>query len=220
MATFRGLLFAATVAAQGTQYGNNHVIVGRDSQTVEQLAFPAPNVTLYSPAFMPNASFDPGWAEGTEGATSQEDLSKSQLSESQYRLIYMSTVSFLTSFAAKNSAWATSKTAEFLSEEGASFPYVHLAKNSTSTGEKVRIWIQASVHGNEPAGDEAVLAFLGALDADPAWAAEFLEKLEIILLPRYNPDGNACKSSSSCHGKRKSCLTDMFRFPTHSGDKL
>lgn len=47
------------------------------------------------------------------------------------------------------------------------------------------------MHGNEPAGDEAALAFLGALDADPLWAAEFLEKMDIIVLPRYNPDGNA-----------------------------
>lgn len=47
------------------------------------------------------------------------------------------------------------------------------------------------MHGNEPAGDEAVLALLGAMDADPAWAAGFLDKLEFIVLPRYNPDGNA-----------------------------
>lgn len=53
------------------------------------------------------------------------------------------------------------------------------------------MWIQGSVHGNEPAGDEATLALLGAMDADPIWAATFLEKLEIIVLPRYNPDGNA-----------------------------
>lgn len=62
------------------------------------------------------------------------------------------------------------------------------SSNSTS---KLRVWIQGSVHGNEPAGDEATLALLGAMDADPTWAASFLEKLEIIVLPRYNPDGNA-----------------------------
>jgi hypothetical protein len=111
-------------------------------------------------------------------------------------LANMPKAAFLESFAAKNSAWAVSKTAEFLSEEGASFPYVHLASKSNSTGSKVRVWIQGSVHGNEPAGDEAVLALLGALDADPTWAASFLDKLEIIALPRYNPDGNACEYGS------------------------
>jgi hypothetical protein len=69
-------LFAATVSAQ-TKYGNNHVTVNLDSQLVEQTAFPEPaNVTLYSPAFLANASFAAGWDEGTEGATSMETLSK------------------------------------------------------------------------------------------------------------------------------------------------
>lgn len=48
--------------------------VNLDSQLVEQSAFAAPNVTLYSPAFMPNASFDAGWFKGTEGATSHDQL--------------------------------------------------------------------------------------------------------------------------------------------------
>lgn len=66
-------LFTGTAFAQ-TQYGENHVTVNFDSQLVEQKAFPAPNVTLYSPAFLPNAEFDPGWTKGTEGATAQDDL--------------------------------------------------------------------------------------------------------------------------------------------------
>lgn len=66
--------FAATALAQGSKYGENHVATGFDSQIVEQRAFSAPNITLYSPAFAPNTSFAPGWAEGTEGATSQAVL--------------------------------------------------------------------------------------------------------------------------------------------------
>ncbi|KAF3009572.1 hypothetical protein E8E13_005894 [Curvularia kusanoi] len=172
MATFSLLLFTAATLVQGSKYGENHVAVGSDSQIVEQRAFPAPNVTLYSPAFAPNASFAPGWTKGSEGATSQADLD-----------------AFLQSFAQKNAAWASYGNADFLSEEGNFFPYVHLASSSNSTS-KVRVWIQGSVHGNEPAGDEATLALLGAMDADPSWAAGFLEKLDIIVLPRYNPDGN------------------------------
>jgi hypothetical protein len=75
MAALQVLLFAAAATAQGSKYGNNHVTVTPDAQIVEQRAFPAPNVTLYSPAFLPNASFDPGWSKGTKGATSQADLS-------------------------------------------------------------------------------------------------------------------------------------------------
>jgi hypothetical protein len=67
------VLFAASAATQ-TTYGNNHVSVNFDSQIVEQTAFPEPDVALYSPAFMPNASFPAGWTEGTQGATSQDKL--------------------------------------------------------------------------------------------------------------------------------------------------
>lgn len=76
MATLSVLLFAATALAQGTKYGENHVVTQYDSQVVEQRAFPAPNITLYSPAFAVNASFAPGWSDGSEGATSQADLGK------------------------------------------------------------------------------------------------------------------------------------------------
>jgi murein tripeptide amidase MpaA len=88
---------------------------------------------------------------------------------------------------------------DFVSEEGKNFPYVYLSTqtNTSAIGSdsgKLRVWIQGSVHGNEPAGDEATLALLGAMDANATWAASFLETMDIIVLPRYNPDGNACKS--------------------------
>lgn len=73
MAIFKLLMIAATAFAQ-TKYGENHVTVNFDAQIVEQTAFPTPNVTLYSPAFLPNASFTPGWSKGTKGATSLKEL--------------------------------------------------------------------------------------------------------------------------------------------------
>lgn len=166
-------LFAATALAQ-TKYGENHVPISFDSQLVENTAFPEPNVTLHSPAFAPNASFAPGWVKGTEGATSPFQLN-----------------AFLSSIAEKNPTWAKYDVAPFLSEEGETFPYVYLSIAANSTSEKLRVWIQGSVHGNEPAGDEATLALLGAMDHDPKWAAGFLEKMDILVLPRYNPDANA-----------------------------
>ncbi|KAG9193638.1 hypothetical protein G6011_03673 [Alternaria panax] len=179
MRTSPVVCFAASALAQ-TQYGENHVNVNLDSQLVEQTAFPAPNVTLLSPAFLPNASFDPGWTEGTEGATSHYKLE-----------------AFISGLATKNPSWMTYNVADFLSEEGKTFPYVYLstlalnASTGYATSGKLRVWIQGSVHGNEPAGDEATLALLGAMAEDPEWAASFLEKMDIIVLPRYNPDGNA-----------------------------
>lgn len=84
MAALQVLLFTAAAVAQGTKYGNNYVTVTPDAQIVEQRAFPAPNVTLYSPAFLPNASFDPGWSKGTKGATSQADLGKFSTLSAQF----------------------------------------------------------------------------------------------------------------------------------------
>lgn len=85
--------------------------------------------------------------------------------------------------------------ANFTSEEHRSFPYVHLSathsgiRRRADSGSKVRVWIQGAVHGNEPAGDEATQALLGKFNDDPEWAASILDKLELVVLPRYNPDG-------------------------------
>lgn len=85
--------------------------------------------------------------------------------------------------------------ADFQSEEGKSFPYVYLSESneeslaSANGSNKVRVWAQAAVHGNEPAGDQSLLALLGKMDANQTWTASLLEKLDIVVLPRYNPDG-------------------------------
>lgn len=109
----------------------------------------------------------------------------------------------MSAVAAKRAAWASFDVAPFLSEEGETFPYLYLSTSPNSsvghaTG-KLRVWIQGSVHGNEPAGDEATLALLGAMDKDPNWAASFLQKMDILVLPRYNPDGSSCTLSPSCY---------------------
>ncbi|KAF2741965.1 Zn-dependent exopeptidase [Sporormia fimetaria CBS 119925] len=171
-------LFAALttgVVGQST-YGENHVRVSKDSDMLVQTAFPEPNVTLYSPAFSRNAEFDPGWFEGTEGATQESTLD-----------------SFLRGLARKNDRWFKYDKTDFVSEEGRAFPYAYLSTSRRSHREssgKLKVWLQGSVHGNEPAGDEALLALLGAMDKDPKWAQSFLDKMDILVLPRYNPDGN------------------------------
>lgn len=84
---------------------------------------------------------------------------------------------------------------DFESEEGRAFPYVVLSSSSAnssvnSLGDgKLKVWLQGGVHGNEPAGDESLLALLGKMDADQEWAASILATQDIVVLPRYNPDG-------------------------------
>lgn len=101
---------------------------------------------------------------------------------------------FVRSIANKNER-VDYRVADFTSEEGRLFPYVYISANSQASGDeenrKLRVWIQGGVHGNEPAGDQAVLALLGKLDADETWTTSLLQKMDIILLPRYNPDGVA-----------------------------
>lgn len=88
--------------------------------------------------------------------------------------------------------------ADFQSEEGKSFPYIFLSESnvqstasSVNASNKVRVYLQGAVHGNEPAGDQSLLALLGKMDANETWTASLLEKLDILILPRYNPDGVA-----------------------------
>ncbi|KAG9252136.1 uncharacterized protein F5Z01DRAFT_662063 [Emericellopsis atlantica] len=88
--------------------------------------------------------------------------------------------------------------AHFTSEEGRSFPYVYLSNTDSGdilesyangTDDKLKIYLQGGVHGNEPAGDQSVLAILGKMDANQTWASSILDKADILVLPRYNPDG-------------------------------
>lgn len=57
--------------------------------------------------------------------------------------------------------------------------------------KKLRVWIQGAVHGNEPAGDQAILALLGKMDANETWTNSILNVMDIFVLPRFNPDGVA-----------------------------
>lgn len=88
---------------------------------------------------------------------------------------------------AQRNGWITYKSG-LESEEGRRIPYVTLTSGKNSTN-KLRIWIQGGQHGNEPAGDEGVLALLGRLAHDSQWSAKVLEKIDLVILPRYNADG-------------------------------
>ena len=55
--------------------------------------------------------------------------------------------------------------------------------------EKLTVHYQAQIHGNEPAGGEAALATIGRLDT-AAYGDRLLEKMNIYVIPRLNPDGS------------------------------
>ncbi|RAQ76057.1 carboxypeptidase 2 [Aspergillus flavus] len=155
--------------ASAVMYGYNHVPLIKDTEIVAGAFENVNDIELLSPAFLtPNVRL-PGFPNGTQGPSSQDDME-----------------AFLEQLAERND-YMTYRTANFTSEEGRSFPYAHLSAGHSVS--KVRVWIQGAVHGNEPAGDEATQALLGKFDGDQEWAASILDKLELVVLPRYNPDG-------------------------------
>ncbi|KAK1711913.1 carboxypeptidase [Colletotrichum acutatum] len=178
VATFRLSLLGLSLlsSVQAAKYGYNHVTVRKDTDIVAANFKDIEGVDLLSPAFLTPETIPAGFSDGTQGPTDDDLLD-----------------SFVQDLADKND-WLTYNKANFTSEEGRPFPYLHLSSTklsrrvSNSTG-KVRVWVQGAVHGNEPAGDQSLLALLGALDANQTWAASLLEKLDIVILPRYNPDG-------------------------------
>ncbi len=53
---------------------------------------------------------------------------------------------------------------------------------------KLNFQYQAQVHGNEPAGGEGALAMVGALSS--SWGDQYLNHLNICIIPRINTDGS------------------------------
>ncbi|TDZ38303.1 Carboxypeptidase 2 [Colletotrichum trifolii] len=178
-----GLLHAGLATA--LTYASNQVSVIKDSEAVAANFPKVGDVELLSPAFAGQDSVPSTFANGTSGPTDQATLD-----------YYLQTLS-------SRHEWMTYHVPDFKSEEGRSIPYVYLSTsrlihppsldtfaNSSAPG-KVRIWMQGGVHGNEPAGDQALLSLLGRFDANTTWAASILDKVDIMMLPRYNPDGVA-----------------------------
>ncbi|KAL1594399.1 hypothetical protein SLS60_010159 [Paraconiothyrium brasiliense] len=96
---------------------------------------------------------------------------------------------YLKRLSTSNRYFTYHESASLQSEEGRSIPYITLSNGRA--GQKLRIWIQGGMHGDEPAGDQAVLALLGTFVDDEKWATKVLDRVALLLLPRYNADGVA-----------------------------
>jgi len=101
---------------------------------------------------------------------------------------------FLQTLASRND-WYNYYVADFKTEQGRPLPYVYLTKptqsshGNTTAQPKLRVYIQGEIHGNEPAGDQGIMALLGKMDANSTWTASLLERMDILILTRYNADG-------------------------------
>ncbi|OHX01183.1 carboxypeptidase 2 [Colletotrichum incanum] len=196
------LLRVGLTAAQLT-YASNQPKVVPDSEAVAANFPEVQDVELFSPAFANPESVPSTFANGTSGPTDEATLAKTLtwLSQALDSVANNRADYFLRTLAARNE-WMNYHNPDFQSEEGRLIPYVYLSTSkpvlnslgshaNASAPGKVRIWMQGGVHGNEPAGDQALLALLGKFDANTTWAASVLDKVDIMMLPRYNPDGVA-----------------------------
>ncbi|CAO2653283.1 Nn.00g026940.m01.CDS01 [Neocucurbitaria sp. VM-36] len=129
------------------------------------------DVNLLAPAFTDPGTVPSTFANGTSGPTSESTLEE-----------------FVKALSRRN-GWLTYNE-KLESEEGRKIPYVTLSNGKQGT-KKLRIWIQGGQHGDEPAGDQGVLALLGKFANDSKWTAKVLEKIDFLILPRYNVDGVA-----------------------------
>lgn len=81
--------------------------------------------------------------------------------------------------------------------------------------EKTRVWIQAGLHGNEPAGPEAACLLTDYLLNTPE-GSTLLKKVSLALIPIANPDGYAMQSRKSGSGydlnRDQSKLSDPVTF--------
>ncbi len=65
-------------------------------------------------------------------------------------------------------------------------PIIYINKGDST--EKVKVWLQGGLHGNEPASSEGMLMLFQALVSDPK-LSYLLDKLYIAIVPRANVDG-------------------------------
>ena len=65
--------------------------------------------------------------------------------------------------------------------------------------EKLRVWLQGAIHGNEPAGAEGLFMLMNHLLNTPEGAL-LLKKMDIALLPVANVDGYIAQKRTSASG--------------------
>ncbi|MGP4079179.1 M14 family metallopeptidase [Pseudalkalibacillus sp. R45] len=72
--------------------------------------------------------------------------------------------------------------------EGRDIPALFYFKGDQQDHKKPTIWLQGQIHGNEPAAGEGVLMMAKKLTEE--FGDRVLDKVNIIVVPRVNPDGS------------------------------
>lgn len=72
------------------------------------------------------------------------------------------------------------------SQKGYKIPVIQI--KTISDSEKIKIWMQAGLHGNEPAGTEGLLYYMHSILNNNSYA-DLLEGVDLLILPMANIDG-------------------------------
>lgn len=83
------------------------------------------------------------------------------------------------------------------SQKGKHIPLVIINKNPNPG--KIKFWIQAGIHGNEPASSEGILYLIQQLLENPSYE-DLLHHLEIGIIPMANIDGYEKQERRSANG--------------------
>jgi len=82
---------------------------------------------------------------------------------------------------------------------GRDIPVIYLSHGSGSSAGKIKVWMQGLLHGNEPAGGEALLFLAHELLTTEEGSA-FLDNMDIAILPVANMDGYIAMNRRSAGG--------------------
>lgn len=109
---------------------------------------------------------------------------------------YEELISFLNELKEKQPDWIS---IEYIgeSQNGLAIPLVKIKTNTTD--EKVKVWMQGGLHGNEPASTEGILYFLYRIINEPSYQP-WLNKVELGIIPMANIDGYLKNSRYAANG--------------------
>lgn len=83
------------------------------------------------------------------------------------------------------------------SQKGRKIPMIKLT--APTNNEKIKVWMQGGLHGNEPASTESMLYLLDRLLNDNSYA-DILENVELVVIPMANIDGYLKNSRYAANG--------------------
>lgn len=156
------LIFVFAGMLNATQYQDKATDYTQESKILVNKYYSQKNIIIESPVFSKKQNKNFEFTTYNEMISFVEDISK-------------------------NNKWANLKYFG-KSQENKKIPYLYLSNNNNAKN-KIRVWLQGGIHGNEPAGAEGMLALLVKMQKNQKQTNIWLENMDIIIVPRFNIDG-------------------------------